>query len=347
MMRGVKAWHRFWMGSLVASGAGACGIESTFPFPETEPTTEPPEVIEERGVVEGRVCSPSGFSWVGAADVRVRSTGQTARTDATGRYRLEGLEPGVVELDITKGSFVTSVTVEVVGGETVLAEPSCLSSDVSIAVVVGNYDNIEHLLTDLGLPYTLVEIADQVEWLRDPESLAGYDMVFFNCGMRDDWVMYPEAVKHLRDYVNGGGSIYVSDEAYLVVEAPFPDAIDFHGEDSDPLAVERGLAGSYVADVVDRQLQRVLGAKTADIRYDLRNWAIAERSPGGEPLLRALVDAVADDPADPPVPVQSVLATRARIGQGTVVYTSFHNETQTSPATGDMLRILEDIILSL
>ncbi|MEO0604584.1 MAG: hypothetical protein AAF211_24330, partial [Myxococcota bacterium] len=212
-------------------------------------------------------------------------------------------------------------------------------------------DAIQNLLADLGLQYTLIEIEDTVEWLRDPGSLSDYDIVFFNCGMRTDWVMYPEVVDHLRDYVLQGGSIYASDRSYQVIERVFPAAIDFLGDDSNPLDVARGQRGDYVARVVDRELQSVLGSDVADIRYDFDNWTIAEKADGGEALLEAQVEPAAPAPNEDSGPQRSVLAARARIGQGTVVFTSFHNQTQNTglegPPTGDMLRILEDIILSL
>ena len=135
-----------------------------------------------------------------------------------------------------------------------------------------------------------------------------------------------------------------------MVEQAFPDAIDFYGEDSDSLEVQRGMEGTYVAEVVDRGLQDALGKSEAQIRYDLRNWVIATQVPGGEPLLRARVRVAPSVPDGELLEEGSVLAARIHLGRGTVVFTSFHNETQSAPftqPTNDMLRILEDIILSL
>ncbi len=336
----------------LASGLLGCSSDASFAPPVIADVAEPEAPPIPSSHLEGRVCSPSGLSWVGAATVRVRGTTQVVTTNSAGRYRIDGLQPGEVTLDITKGSFSTTVTVAIeVGGSEVDVGPSCLGGEVSIAVVVGHYDAIENLLADLGLPYTLVEVEETLDWLRDPESLADYDMVFFNCGMRDDWVAYPEVVAHLRGYVNNGGSIYASDRAYAVIEEAFPEAIDFLGNDDNPLEIQRGVAGEYVARVDDPGLEAVLGADVADIRYDFRNWTIATGAISGEPLLRAPVLVAAPDPTDPPTTVESVLAARARIGQGTVVFTSFHNQTQTdrpdATLTRDMLRILEDVILGL
>ncbi|MEM6929690.1 MAG: carboxypeptidase-like regulatory domain-containing protein [Myxococcota bacterium] len=352
MALSIWAWTRAALVMAVAAGGLlACGNEPTLRVrvPDVEVVPAEPEPV--LGSLKGRVCSPSGFSWVGAADVRVRGSDRVVQTDSAGSYAIDGLPLGEVTLDITKGSFSATVTVVVDGETAVDVGPSCLGGDVSIAVVVGHYDAIQNLLADLGLQYTLVEIEDTVDWLRDPGALSDYDIVFFNCGMRTDWVMYPEVANHLRDYVLQGGSIYASDRSYQVIEDVFPDAIDFLGDDGNPLDVARGQRGEYVARVVDRDLQAVLGTEVAHIHYDFDNWTIAERTRGGEALLEAEVLAAAPVPTDPPATQPSVLAVRARVGRGTVVFTSFHNQTQNGslagPPTGDMLRILEDIILSL
>ncbi|MEN0062874.1 MAG: carboxypeptidase-like regulatory domain-containing protein [Myxococcota bacterium] len=304
------------------------------------------------GTLAGRVCGPSGQRWVSGAKVVVRDTERETRTDPSGRFQFEDLQTGPVVLDVTKGSFATVVHATVTPNPIVTTvDPSCLSGDVQIAVFEGLYDSIEFLLADLGLQYDLVRAEDTAEWLRNPENLTAYDMLFFNCGMRLDWRLYPEIAVRLREYVKQGGSIYASDLAYLIIEDAFPEAIDFHGHDKEPTDVQRGVEGDYTAAVVDRDLQIALGDSTAHIRYDLRNWTIARRADGGDALLRASVLAAPDDPTEKPVPVDSVLAARVRVGEGSVVFTSFHNETQTSanaqPITSDMLRILEDIILSL
>lgn len=351
MLRVVKVLGQIWV-MLLASGCSP--FDGSFsPVPGVEVVDTAVAPVPDGGLT-GRVCSPSGISWVGGAEVRVRDTDRVGRTDADGRYLIEDLPAGDVVLDITKGSFAVSRPWTVEPGLVSTVEPaSCLGGDVSIAVVAGLYDRIENLLAALGLPYTLIEVEQTVDWLRDPGSLEPYDVVFFNCGMRGDWRMYPEVRENLRDWVTRGGSIYASDNAHFVIEEPFPDAIDFLGDDDlSALGVQRGVEGDYVARVVDRDLQAVLDdSPTAHIRYDLRNWTIAKDTLGGEPLLSARVLAVAPDPKAPPQPEDSVLAVRARIGKGTVVFTSFHNETQTgvpgSGPTPDMLRILEDIILSL
>ena len=95
-------------------------------------------------------------------------------------------------------------------------------------------------------------------------------------------------------------------------------------------------------------MQALLGGTTADIMYDLPMWVVPERIESGvEVLLRARVSV--DDfwtgysgtVSDAPI------AARFDFGAGRVIYTSFHNEEQTGGTTLDMLKILEEIVLSL
>lgn len=330
----------------VALGCGslvACGFDGSFTVKPNPDTPSIPTVPAPDGGLTGRVCSPSGISWVGGADVTVRGTDIATRTDDEGRYRFETLRPGPVVVDIRKGSFFTTVEVEVVSEVVTSVEPSCLGGEVSIAVVEGSYDNVETVLAGLGLSYTLIEADQTTEWMRDRENLAAFDFVFFNCGMRTDWRLYPEVVGNLRHFVLEGGALYASDLAYLVVEEPFPDAIEFLGADGSPVEVQRGLEGRYSAEIVDRNLQLLFDEPTASIQFELRNWAVAVDERGGEPLLRTVIDIAPDEPEHKPESVSSLLAVRTRIGKGTVVFTSFHNNAQ---VTGDMQRILEDIVLS-
>src|SRR5262245_18911886 len=106
------------------------------------------------------------------------------------------------------------------------------------------YDKIQDLLDDLGLDYDVIKGVsgnDHVQFLRDPSALAKYDLVFFNCGLSENWTQYREEVSaNLENYVKNGGSVYASDWAFLLVERTWPDEIDFHGDDTDNWAARVG-----------------------------------------------------------------------------------------------------------
>ena len=65
-----------------------------------------PELIDAHGGVRGRVCAPSGASWVSGATVWVSLDDGTivqAKTDGEGWYNLGDVPPGQWMLHVKKG----------------------------------------------------------------------------------------------------------------------------------------------------------------------------------------------------------------------------------------------------
>jgi hypothetical protein len=150
---------------------------------------------------------------------------------------------------------------------------------------------------------------------------------------------------NLRRFVDEGGSIYASDWAYLMVESPFPDALTFMGDDSEPGTAFRGASGTTNAIVVDTAMANLLGGNQAAISYDLDIWAAMDSVNQGEVLLEGEFQYFIDPENGNQTEVnEAPLAARFQHGSGKATYTSFHNEVQT---TVDMERLLEDIVLSL
>ena len=115
------------------------------------------------------------------------------------------------------------------------------TSGVRIAVVAGDYDDVGTVLGNVGIDPGMITDYDRYAWtdglLTDYESLIVYDIVFVNCGF--DETSYLDAritQANLLRYVQSGGSLYASDQAYDLVEAAFPSYIDFVGEDTVPNA---------------------------------------------------------------------------------------------------------------
>jgi hypothetical protein len=334
---------------------------------DTAPVTEdtdgaPPVDPSEVGAVQGRVCNTNGGDWVVGADVYIiiDSDGdgvedyriETA-TDADGYFTLEDVPMGTHTVYVEKGSFSTTFEVLVDEPGTVeLADEECLdASDVEIAVITGAYDSIEDILDELEMDYTRYNgLSGQayLQFLTDPSEMAQYDIIFFNCGINDQWINSSggEIGSNIKDYVESGGSIYTSDWAFYFFEKGFPDAVDFFGEDSRVDSARVGSMGNIMGDVLDANMQAVLGSNTADLYYDLSSWAVAESvdSSNTEVLIRG--NATYEDYMSWSfgTVANSPLAIRFEKGGGTAIYTSFHNERQ---ATVDMTRLLEEIILSL
>ena len=313
----------------------------------TGPSGTVPDGVPTGGIT-GRVCAPDTNTWVAAALVYVdHDWGRTStKTDGDGWFTLEGLPLGTHEVQVEKGSFSTSFTVEVFADViTELSHHECLEQgDVEIVVVTGEYDDIGALISGLNLSFDTVNgvtSTEYIDFLRDPNWMGQYDIIFFNCGMGFDWTEHQaEVVDNLKQYVRDGGSVYASDWAYYLVEATWPAQQVFHGNDATLGAAFVGETGLVNATVFDSSMQAVLGSDTAEINYDLGAWA-AMVSANGEVLIEGdypYYDGFSLSNRTAP------LAYRMSDGGGTALYTTFHNERQT---TVDMALILQDIILSL
>ena len=72
-----------------------------------------------------------------------------------------------------------------------LVDPECLDgSDTKIAVVAGEFDSIESLLSQFGFNYDMYGTYDYLDLLLNPALLEQYDIVFFNCGMPFSWLNF-------------------------------------------------------------------------------------------------------------------------------------------------------------
>lgn len=233
-------------------------------------------------------------------------------------------------------------------------EPAETDSDTEpwdgppIAILTGEYDSVEDIADSLELDYDLLSGTgwDQINLLSNPEELEKYDAILFNCGMGDGWMAREDEVAaNLADYVHGGGSIYVSDWSYWLVEVSFPDLIDFIGDDATWRAAEVGEAtqGDPVdATVLDPAMVAALGTDSASITYDIGDWTAVE-SVGTD--AGAMVEGRFTWSGDAGSGAHTgPLVVEGSYGQGKVIFTTFHDTAQTSE---QMHTLLEQIILSL
>lgn len=323
---------------------------------DTGSDTDDPDTSYDAGVT-GRICDPSGGDWVvgalvyidadvdgdGTGDVYVEDT-----TDVDGRFTLTGVPTGTWTVYVEKGSFTASFDVTLNGGLYEIPDPECLLPP-EIMVVTGAYDSIEDVLDRMSVDHDITNGVSgnaHTNFLKDTTRMAEYDIIFLNCGMSDGWVnSKAEIGANLKEYVTSGGSVYTSDWSYFAFEMAFPDAIDFYGDDKISGEAYVGESGNVNADVMDANMQAVLGKNSASINYDLAAWAVMEGNASTATVLLE-GDAVYFDwntwqsgtLKDVP------LAVQIKPNGGNMIYTSFHNERQT---TGDMDKMLEEIILSL
>lgn len=241
-----------------------------------------------------------------------------------------------------------------------------------VAVAAGDFDQVEEALTRLLVYHAVydgyiagpvydseLEPGDNVLSIEtlltgtDSEGrleLYQHDAVFLNSGVRglgeeryddlesDDALLRdPQAVANVVSYVEDGHVLVVSDWAYDLVEAGWPDQIDFLGEDDQPDAAQKGTSELVVARVEDAALARDLGGDTLQVAFDYSHWAVVQAVADTTTVyLRGDVTLRPDDEAGevslPDVPL--LLGFPA--GRGQVVLSAFHWRAQRG-AVADLL----------
>ena len=205
-------------------------------------------------------------------------------------------------------------------------------------VVEGQYDRIQDVLARMellnvtlhdGIPTTL-RWAEELFSTRD--YINDFDVVFVNCGVDElefTQRLSPNAVANVRKYVEQGGSLYVSDWAYELVEQAFPDKINFLNDDLVHDDAQQAIGGAYVANVIDADLAEELETDAFTIGFSFQLGTVISEVANDVTIyletdmqFRRTVDGevVADVLRDTPVTVGF------RHGLGRVVYTSFHQE---------------------
>jgi hypothetical protein len=335
----------------------SAGEETKLASPET---CEPPDPEDETGAVAGRVCAPDGETWLFDASVFVDLVGGgrvETKTDVDGRYLLMGVPVGTQTVHVEKGSFSSQRTVEVLAGQTTtIPDDQCqLDDEPRIAVVTGQNDDVGLVLESIGIDPTSIStyngvfrVAWGMELLEDYAVLSEYDILFINCGANgiDDYpalLLFPTvvestlAIENLRRFVDEGGSLYASDEAYDLIERAWPDFIDFVGDDA---LIDAAQIGVFENDpvpvrIVEPGLRAAMGIDQFDIHFRYVLWAvIADVAP--ETTIYTRGDAPTDAGIMPDVP----LTVGFSVGQGRVLYTTFHQEPGIESATEQLLRLL-------
>ena len=325
------------------------------------------------------------------------STWAYACTGADGSYTLKAAMPSLgAKLVAIKGAFKAEATVVPQGSQTSVSAISIGTTGATatkMAVVTGYFDSVEDILAKLGFgsadasgrlvkgteKFDLYDGNDSLDTsYKEVEALLAdadgngkadifnYAIVFFNCGL-GSFESNAGAIAVLREYVNAGGRIYVSDQAYDLVEQAFPAYIDYLGSDATAPsaaetrdAAEEGSDGLAVSATVDTQLGAWLqsvgcvngncltGGK-ATIDGFLSSWAVMNGAHAAPPspvkvwVLGPVTYTGQTTPVDKPLTVSF------NQGSGRVTYTSYHNENEFSTAGGFVAaeRILQFLVFEL
>lgn len=319
-------------------------------------------------VIEGRVCDPERGTWLEGATVYMHLFTEDGthydtkmdETDATGSFQLtdipvNGLQPIYVQYG---NEVIDQFQVNVPEGATyvTLPDPDCGGGEAAFAVVSGDYDDFAATLQELGFgDFDLINglTGDElVQFLSSEAGLNGYDAIFFGGGHLEEDVIYDsdgsgstkqvEAVKAaVRAYVEGGGIIVATDWSYDLIEAIWPEKVEFLGEDTIPDDAQRGETGTVNANVADSAMATAIGTSEVEISLDLIEWPLIE-SADPSTTVHLLADVryrsgeVTQDLAASP------LLVSFQAGSGTVWFSSFRFGANTETTGKKVVRNLLD-----
>ena len=227
-------------------------------------------------------------------------------------------------------------TVVIDVGEPVEVQPTTTPKTLKLGVMKGTFDDIGKLLETLGKGYAFdtLDLRD----LESPKTLSKYDVIFVACGYSPEaWLGTPSGeptqrnaklytfdktiAKTIREailqYTANGGIIYASDWRRTLISLTFPEM-------TMRTNLEGGKAQHATASVVDKGLAANIG-DTIDLNFDLKGWQPAAfQGKNVKEYLRGDVELMTGKIVSLPLLVEITN------GKGSVLFTSFHNETQNS-----------------
>jgi hypothetical protein len=184
---------------------------------------------------------------------------------------------------------------------------------------------------------------EQIALLRDPARLAQYDIVFLSCGselvnftrdLSTSLLYEPGVESALRQFVENGGRLYITDLEHAVIEHLWPEAIDFAGGLEDGLSTTREVP--YAASSGDGHHVPVEGRVTNDA---LARWlqfnglTSTDRIPiGGLVPGWTMIDRVAPSLSAWVEYDERPLTVSFALGCGRIVFSSYHVSEDYGPS---------------
>lgn len=340
--------------------AGACTPDQGLNYRKEEP------IVIEDGSIRGRVCDPSGRTWLADAQAYINIVDddgviidtKIAFSDLDGYWKIEPL-PGeryyTVHVQYGPDELVPPEEVWVGSGDHIeLEEPDCFDPlAIDVAVVTGDYDDFNLVLNQMGFAnYVLIDGTDEytiAAFLDDPAELAKYDIIFFNGGFVEDGIIYDEddpsntapdtRVQNVVNYVNSGGSVYASDWAYDLVEIGWPDRADFVGADEVPNDAQQGDYDNVTAAISDTSMSEFLGTSYLDVAYDLPVWPPVESVSSSVSVHLTGTVPYSDGLSDYTLTSVPLLYS-FNAGDGKVVFSTFRVARNSSDEMVDMLQYM-------
>ncbi len=298
------------------------------------------------GRLRASICAPHGGWPAVGAQVKIQTRGGqefTSETDESGALFGSCLPEGPVTVEVTQGHYRASLVGNVYLDRMTDLGRVCLSGPpaAQVAVISGIYDDVQTVLDAAEVNYVVDPTgpgADRL--LTDLDLLLSFDVLLLACGFPDALARDPQVAQNLRSFVLQGGSLYVSDLGYNALEAAWPEAIDFSGDDSVPDAANAGLGAPVVlqARVLEPEVIRLVGSPRFDVALDLPYVRV-------ESTHRSATVVAAARTFGPTAGLKPLAVVyRPTATSGTVVFTTVHHHAQTSES---VQRILQSLIYRL
>lgn len=230
----------------------------------------------------------------------------------------------------------------------------------SVGVVAGDFDEMAEPLLRMDTRHDVYDgiisvatydpdwdheaVAFKVEaLLSDNNEMTRYDGIFLASGTRglglreyngldadNHLVSDPAVQEEVRAYVEDfGGTLFVTDWAYDLVEKIWPDRIDFLGDDGTLDAAQRAEIGLVHATIEEEGLAEILETPTLPLEFNYSNWAPVE-SVGEDVTVwaRGDVEYALENGGGFATLTDSPLLVSFTPGSGRVVYAGFHVNAQ-------------------
>lgn len=234
-----------------------------------------------------------------------------------------------------------------------VTEPTPAPTPLQLAVVYcprdrAEYDDMGRLLKQLGqgYEYTPIHLNDLIDY----DKIAQYDVVFLTCGTyTDPWLedrplgrgvrantetrpmnreTFDRAKEALRRFVGEGKTLYVSDQMYSLLAYAFDEYA------GGSLRADLGDKQTVEARIVDPGLSEALGQELS-LRFDLPDWHPARFDhPEMTTYLEGRYKTLDGERETAP------LLVKFPHEQGSIIFTSFHNEKQNSEKEFQLLKYL-------
>lgn len=213
------------------------------------------------------------------------------------------------------------------------------------------FDDMGKLLTSLGDGYKHKEI--DLDELLDPATFDEFDIIFLTCGDasrswlgakigdaerdRETFKVKPEVQERLRTnlryFVERGGTLYASDWRFRLLATAFSEQVNW-GQIEGGKKV--GAKQHLLAKVVDPALQELLGS-SIELDFEEPGWyPSAFRGSDMTTYLEGTYRTLSGEDATAPLLVKFPFGDAG----GSVIFTSFHNETQNSELEIKLLKFL-------